>query len=206
MKTNTNPFKLPENTGDMTLPEPSLLTYLSNLNNRVIWLDSEVDEQWLELSRLILLWNKQDKGVPVGERTPIKLMFASNGGDLDINNSIIDTIELSKTPIWGVNMGYACSAACFIFMSCHVRYSLPRAFFLLHRGSGQFQGTYEQVTVEMEEYKRKIQELAGFILGHSTIDEETLCGNLGGEWYVTAEEAVKLGICDKIITDIDEVL
>ena len=59
----------------------------------------------LNLVHYILKWNKEDEGKPIEERQPIKLMFFSPGGDLDINYTIIDVIHLSKTPIIGINIG-----------------------------------------------------------------------------------------------------
>ena len=206
MLANDITIALPEDVENMSLPAPELVTYYRNLENRVIWLDSEVTDFALEFSRLILLWNQEDKGKPKEERKPIKLMICSYGGDLDINNSLISLIKLSKTPIYSYNMGYACSAGCFIFMSCHKRYAMPGSYFLLHKGDGEFSGTYDQIAAEMDEYTRKIEELANFILAHSEIPANVLAENLGGEWYMSVEDALSYGVCDAIVSDIDEVV
>jgi len=195
---------IPANVENLALPAPELVTYYRNLENRTIWLDSDVDNFALEFSRLILLWNCEDKGLAPDKRVPIKLMICSYGGDLDINNSLISLIKLSKTPIYSYNMGFACSAGCFIFMSCHKRYAMPGSYFLLHKGSGEFSGNYDTVVAEMNEYARKIEELSGFILEHSRIGIKNLEEKLSGEWYMDCNEALEFGVCDKIIDDIDE--
>jgi len=199
---------IPASVENMKLPAPELITYYKNLENRTIWLDTEVDDIYLEYGRYIIEFNREDQGIPVEERKPIKLMFMSPGGSLEINNAMIDLIKLSKTPIYGYNIGVAASAACFIFMSCHKRFALPNSVFLLHKGStSNMGGTYDQVAAEMEEYERQIGELAKFIIAHSKIDVDTLAENLSGEWYVTAEEAfVDFGFVDSIVEDIDELL
>lgn len=199
---------IPESVENLQLPAPELITYYKNLENRIIWLDSEVDDIYLEYGRYIIEFNREDKGIPVEERKPIKLMIMSPGGSLAINNAMIDLIKLSKTPVYGYNIGTADSAACFIFMSCHKRFAMPKSTFLLHKGStSNMAGTYDQVAAEMEEYERLIGELAKFIINHSSIDVDTLAENLGGEWYITAEEAhMDYGFVDAIIEDIDELL
>ena len=59
----------------------------------------------------------------------------------------------------------------------------------------------------MDEYERLIGELADFILKHSNITPKTLAENLGGEWYVTAQQAYDdYGFVDEIVTDIDDLL
>lgn len=82
-------IELPTNLENMNLPDPALVTYYRNLDNRVIWLDTDVDNFTLEFSRMIMLWNFEDKGIEPEKRKPIKLCIASYGGDLDINNSLV---------------------------------------------------------------------------------------------------------------------
>ena len=199
---------IPESAENLQLPAPELITFYKNLENRVIWLDSEVDELFLEYARYIIDFNRDDKDIPVEDREPVKLMIMSPGGSLAIQNLLVDVIKLSKTPVHGYNMGMADSAACFIFMACHKRFAMPKSSFLLHKGStSNMSGTYDQVAAEMDEYKRLIGELATFILDNSKIPEETLVRNLGGEWYVTAKQAhEEYGFVDEIITDISMLL
>ena len=199
---------IPENLENMQLPSPELLTYYKNLEHRVIWLDSMVDDMWLEYEKQIIEWNREDKNVPIENRKPIKLMFFSYGGQIDINYSFIDLIQQSKTPIWGINMGQACSAACFIFIACHKRFTMPRSSFLIHQGGvdGGFSGTYEQVVASIMEYQRQIDELGAYLIEYTNIDQKMLDERFASEWYLTASEAIELGVADKIIDDIDEIL
>jgi ATP-dependent Clp protease protease subunit len=199
---------IPQGLENMQLPSPELLIYYKNLEHRVIWLDSNVDDMWLEYEKQIIEWNREDKNIAVKDRKPIKLMFFSYGGQIDINYSFIDLIQRSKTPVWGINMGQACSAACFIFIACHKRLTMPRSSFLIHQGGvdGGFSGTYEQVMAAISEYQRQIDELADYLLQHTDITEEVLEEKFASEWYLTAQEAVEFGVADQIITDIDEIL
>lgn len=199
---------IPESVANYQLPDPELLIYYKNLNNRVIWLDTGVDEMWLEYEKQIIEWNREDLGLPVEQRKPIKLMFFSYGGQIDINYSFIDLIQKSKTPIWGVNMGQACSAACFIFIACHKRFAMPRSSYLLHQGGvdGGFSGTYEQVVAAIMEYQRQVEELGSYLLQYTRITEDMLDEKFNSEWYLTAEDAVELGIADEIVNDIDDIL
>ena len=199
---------IPQGLENMQLPSPELLTYYKNLEHRVIWLDSNVDDMWLEYEKQIIEWNREDKNIAVKDRKPIKLMFFSYGGQIDINYSFIDLIQQSKTPVWGINMGQACSAACFIFIACHKRLTMPRSSFLIHQGGvdGGFSGTAEQVMCAMAEYQRQIEELGQYLLEYTNITNEILDEKFDSEWYLTATDAIELGVADKIITDIDEIL
>ena len=97
--------------GDMEagggLPDPSLLMFYKNLANREIWLDDSIDVDTLEISKIILHFNKQDEGIPVEDRKPIKIFIYSYGGEVSACFNVIDTIGMSKTPVYTYNMGVA---------------------------------------------------------------------------------------------------
>ena len=198
---------LPKNIENLQLPSPELVTYYCNLENRVLWLDSEIDDYWLEFSRKIIEWNREDKDIPIDQRKPIRLMFFSYGGSLDVNNTLIDTIKLSKTPVYGINVGQACSAGCFIYLACHKRFAFPNATFLVHQGSTEgISGTYNEVVSYIMEYQRKIGELIVYLKENTKIPDDILEEKIDTEWFISAKEAVQYGMCEKIIESLDEVL
>lgn len=200
-------ISIPPSVENLQLPAPELVTYYQNLQNRTLWLDTEVDETWLEFIRNIIQWNEEDKGKPTEERRPIKLMLFSYGGNLDINNAFIDVIRSSKTPVWAINVGQACSAACFISIAAHRRLALPNATYLIHQGGGDnFSGTYQQLMSALLEYQRKIEELEIYLKETTKIPEELLEERITTEWFISAKEAVEFGICDEIISDLDLIL
>lgn len=192
---------------NFNLPDPAMVTFYHNIDDRMLWLDCDVDDVFLEYGKFIVQFNREDKGIPVEERKPIKLMFFSHGGDLDINNAMIDVIKTSVTPVYGYNMGVAESAGCFIFMACHKRFAMPNASFLIHKGSGVFCGNHDEVVSQVIEYQRKIDELSKYILEHSSIPAELLEDLLSTEWFVTAKDAYEqYGFVDGIITSLEEVV
>ena len=190
---------------NLALPDPALVTYYKNLDNRTLWIDSEIDDVTLELEKFIMAWNREDLGKSVEERVPITLLFLSPGGDLEINNSLVDAITLSETPVIGVNCGMAASAACFIYLACHKRYTFPNATFLIHQGAGSFSGNYEDVVAAILNYQRQIDHLGKYILSRTNISQEEFDENFSSDWYINAEEAVERGLCSKIIKSLDEI-
>jgi len=199
-------IQIPEPIANLQLPSPELITYYKNLDERILWLDTEVDDIFLEYGRYIIQWNREDKNIIAEERKPIKLMFFSPGGDLSVNNAMIDIIMMSTTKIIGINMGMAASAGCFIYLACHERLAMPNSTFLIHQGAGNFEGTYDIVISAVMNYQREIEVLGKYILEHTTIDAETFEDNFATDWYITAKEALEYGICEKIITNLDEIL
>ena len=193
---------IPKAIENCQLPDPELRNYYVDLENRIFWLDEEVTPFLLELVKYIVRWNAEDAATPVELRRPIRIFFFSPGGDLDINYALIDTIKMSKTPIIGINIGQCASAAAYIFLSCHKRYMLPHAYFILHQGSGTLSGTFEQICAQMEDYQQQVNELASFVLEHTTYTEQAVAEKITGEWYIRKEEALENGVVHGIIKDV----
>ena len=197
---------IPQNLENLQLPNPELLTYYRDLEDRTIWIDYGVDESILEVSKLIMYFNKLDKGIPAEERKPIKLLLYSYGGDGQACFSLLDVITLSKTPVYTVNMGVAMSAGLLILLGGHKRFCLKNSTALAHSGSGGASGTFEQTEAQMKDYKRFVETMRNYILERTNIDTRTLNKYKSKEWYLYADEQVKYHVVDKIIDDIDEIL
>lgn len=197
---------IPENLENLQLPSPELLTYYRNLDDRVIWIDYGVDETILEVSKLIMHFNKLDKDVPVEERKPIKLLLYSYGGDGQACFSLLDIIALSQTPIYTYNMGVAMSAGLLILLAGHKRYCLKNSTALAHSGSGGTCGSYEQTEAQMKDYKRFVETMRNYIIERTNIDTKTFNKYKSKEWYLYSEDQIKYGIVDKIVEDITEIL
>lgn len=197
---------IPENLENLQLPNPELLTYYRNLEDRVIWIDYGVDETILEVSKLIMYFNKLDKDIPVEQRKPIKLLLYSYGGDGQACFSLLDIIALSKTPVYTYNMGVAMSAGLLILLAGHKRYCLKNSTALAHSGSGGACGTFEQTEAQMKDYQRFVKTMRDYIIERTDIDTKTFNKYKNKEWYLYSEDQIKYHIVDKIVEDITEIL
>lgn len=55
-------------------------------------------------------------------------------------------------------------------------------------------------------YQRQIEELGDFVLSRTKIPEDIFNENFENDWYLSAKEAIKYGVADKIITSLDEII
>ena len=197
---------IPNNLENLQLPSPELLTYYRDLEDRIIWIDYDVGEPILEVSKLIMYFNKVDKDIPVEERKPIKLLVYSYGGDGNACFSLLDIIAISKTPVYTYNMGVAMSAGLLILLAGHKRFCLKNSTALAHSGSGGACGTYEQTEAQMKDYQRFVQTMRDYILERTDIDTKTFNKYKNKEWYLYSEDQIKYHIVDKIVDDILEIM
>lgn len=188
----------------LKLPDPTLVQYYYDLKNRIVWVDDEIDNMTLDVVSKIIRWNREDKDIPVESRKPIRILFNSPGGNLDVEETVVSIIKLSKTPVWGIAIGMVASAASLIYLSCHKRFALPNAYFIFHRGSCQnLGGSYNEVQAAMEDYKVQVSKMEKFYIENTKYTEEEVHENISTDWYIRGDECLEKGIVTEWVEDID---
>lgn len=211
IKKNFIEINLNETLGDLAnyrLPDPCLVDYYKRLANREILINHDIDESLVDYYQQILDWNREDKGKPIEERQKIKVFINSNGGCVNSVNAFISAIKLSKTPVMTIGLGKCYSSGGLLLMAGHkgLRYLLPTCEILIHDGSTGLGGNMSKVMDNLEFTKEVEAKMKRYILDNTNISEELYDKNYRRDWFLFADEAVALGIADKIITDIDEIL
>ena len=190
----------------MQLADPSMVNYYQCLDNRILWVDGEIDITLLEITRLIMYWNIQDKGIPVEDRKPIKLFIFSPGGNLAETMHACSIMQMSKTPVWTVNMGMAMSGGFLLLINGHKRFTMPYARAMFHRGSGGAAGTYGQAEDAMKDYNAQMNDMQNLVLERTKISKQAFSKKKDRDWYFGADEQVKNGVVDEIITDLEQII
>lgn len=192
---------------DPVLPDPDRWMYYDGLKNRILYLESEIDREYLiNFSKLIIAYNREDEknGVPVEKRKPIKIFIYSYGGDIDATQHLIDVIKLSKTPVYTINFGVAMSGGLYVLLAGHKRYALINSQALIHEGSGSMEGTAEQVRTHQAQYSKQLKLLSDFVLERTNISKELYGRKKKTEWFINGSEQVEYGIVDEMISDISQ--
>lgn len=169
---------------------PEQYTYWKARENRTFYIDYEIDEDYslVELGKILIQMNMEEKDVPKEELKPIYLWVYSYGGDLDQCNSLIDIIAASRIPIVTVSMGVCMSAGFMLFLAGHRRYAFRHANMMVHEGSAAFSGTAEQIEEAQKNYKKQISGMKEYILSRTEMDEKTFNKNKSKDWYLTVDE------------------
>ena len=174
-----------------------------------VYMETPVDFARLtatDVTRIILDYNEADKEIPSEKRTPIRLFMDSPGGDSGEGFALAKIIELSKTPVWTINIGQWSSMAFLIGIAGHRRLSIPTATFLWHDGSTGYFGSSGKVQDTADFNKRYEREVVReHVLRHCNRDTFTgdfYDAHVREEFYMLPEDALKFGFIDEIITDL----
>ncbi len=195
---------------NLQLPDPQLVAYYKDSNDkrRMLYITRDIDDSLMDEIRCIIRWNIEDEenNIPVEERVPIKLLLLSYGGQIDMCQSMLDIIQLSRTKVICINLGVCASAASLILMAGHERYTLKNSWALIHQGQGSTGGTYAMVEAQSANYKRLIENMKNFILSHTKIDLKLYNKQKAKEWYLYDDTMVQLGVVDHVVDDISQII
>ena len=135
------------------------------------------------------------------ERKPIKLYIYTYGGVCYAGFALIDAIRASKTPVHTIVLGTAMSMGIFIFAAGHKRFIGEHATLMYHDISisiGMNGEATEGVKIELAEGLRLQKMGIQFLTEYSLIEESSLNDyiNRKADWYISAEEAIRLKLAD----------
>ena len=175
---------------------------LSTALDRNIYLGEIIYGTGKNIDELIRFWNRYDDAhnIPVEEREPIKIYIDSCGGSLVETFTMIDSITMSKTPVWTICTGAAYSGGFFTFIAGHKRFAYPLASFLYHEGATGTSADAGKFRNFAAFYEKQLKQLKDVVLKYTTINEETYEKHIKDDWWFTSEEALEYGICDEIST------
>lgn len=175
---------------------------LKNGLNRCLYvsdIDANVGDSIHNYIRFFNDWDDENE-IPVEDREPIKLYINSNGGDLIAGFSIIDTIRLSKTPVWTINIAAAYSAGFFIFINGHKRIAYKNSSFLFHEGSVHGAGGDAHKFRNFNDfYQKQLNNLKNIVLDATNFTDEEYESFRKDDYWLDANEALEHNVCDEVI-------
>lgn len=195
---------VPRQAENLQLPDPSLLNYYKDTERRLFWLVGTVDTSLYELVQHIINCNYEDKDIPASQRKPIRIIIASPGGSLEVEQTLVSIMEASATPVWCIAIGMCASAASMIYLAGHKRFATRNASWMFHQGGcDNLEGSYQQIMSFMAKYQMDIEEMAEFYKTHTQFPEELIETKLlEGDWYIGIDEALSNGIVHEVIKDL----
>lgn len=131
----------------------------------------------------------------------IMLYINSSGGSVIDGLGVIDTINFINSPVSTTCIGMAASMGA-VLLSCGKigsRFVLPHSRVMIHQVSSGMKGCVSDMKIEFEQAERCKNDVYNILaknLNKDYSEIESLCDR--DNWFI-GEEAVKLGIADKVL-------
>lgn len=177
--------------------ERSYDIYSRLLKDRIIFLGEEVNDVSANLIVAQLLFlEAEDPG------KDIHLYINSPGGSVTAGMAIYDTMKYIKCDVSTICIGMAASMGAFLLAggTKGKRFALPNATIMIHQPSGGAQGQATEIQIVADHIahtKRTLNEILAANTGqpYEIVEKDTDRDN-----YMTAEEAMKYGLIDSVIS------
>jgi ATP-dependent Clp protease, protease subunit len=170
--------------------------YSRLLKERIIFLGEPIDDAVVNtvIAQLLFLDAENSK-------EDIKLYINSPGGSVTSALALYDTIQHVKADVSTICIGQAASAAAVLLAAGKKgkRFSLPNSRVLIHQVMGGAEGQQKDIVIAANEITRIKNQLNQILSKHTGQSTKTLENDTDRDFWMTAEEAKKYGIVDKII-------
>ncbi len=167
------------------------------LNDRIIVLSDEVNDATASIVIAQLLYLEgQDS------EKDISLYINSPGGSVSAGLAIYDTMQYIKCDVSTICMGMAASMGAFLLSSGAKgkRFALPNSEIMIHQPLGQAKGQATDIIIHADHIKFTRQRLNRILAENTNQPLETIEIDTERDNFMTAEDAAKYGLIDKVIT------
>jgi ATP-dependent Clp protease protease subunit len=177
--------------------ERSYDVYSRLLMDRIIFLGTSINDDVANMIIAQMLFLDADN-----PGRDIYLYLNSPGGNVSSGMAIYDTMQFLRSPVNTICMGMAASMGSFLLAAGRAgkRSALPHARIMIHQPSGGTQGTAADIEIQAKEILYLRAQMNGLYAKHTGRPLEQIERDMERDFFMSAEEAVKYGIIDNVIT------
>jgi len=172
--------------------------YSRLLRERVVFLVGPVNEVSANLIVAQLLFLESEN-----PDKDISFYINSPGGSVSAGLAIYDTMQFIKPDVSTQCVGQAASMGALLLAAGakDKRYCLPNSRVMIHQPMGGFQGQASDIEIHAREILFLRQRLNEILANHSGQDIKTIEKDTDRDNFLSADEAVRYGIVDKVLAN-----
>lgn len=176
--------------------ERSYDIYSRLLKDRIIFLGSAINDDVANLIVAQLLFLESED-----PEKDVFLYINSPGGVVSAGLAIYDTMQYIKPAVSTICTGLAASMGSFLLAAGAngKRIALPNSRIMIHQPSGGAQGQATEIQIHAKELLYTRERLNGILAKHTKQPLDVIEKDTDRDYFMSAEEALKYGIVDKII-------
>ena len=132
---------------------------------------------------------------------PITMYINSPGGSITDGMAIYDIMNRISCPIITIGVGMAASMGAVLLSSGTkgMRYCTPNATVMIHQPLGGVQGQATEIEIVAQRILKLRKKLYSLLAKNAGVDFEVMARACERDNYLEAEEALKLGLVDKVL-------
>jgi len=176
--------------------ERSYDIYSRLLKERIIFLGSPIDDDVANIIIAQLLFLEAED-----PKKDIKLYINTPGGSVTAGMAIYDTMNFVKPDVQTICIGIAASMGSFLLSSGTQgkRFALPNSEVMIHQVLGGAQGQAADIKIAAEHILKTQEKLVKILAKNTGKTEAQVQKDSDRDNFMSADEALKYGLIDKII-------
>ncbi|MFN9413166.1 MAG: ATP-dependent Clp protease proteolytic subunit [Pirellula sp.] len=176
--------------------------YSRLLKDRIIFLGTQVDDEIANALVAQMLFLQSDD-----PKADIHMYINSPGGSVSAGMAIYDTMQFVSCDVATYCIGQAASMGAVLLTAGakNKRYSLPNSRIMIHQPLAGMQGTAEEISIHVTEFRRTKRRLNEILIKHCGQDLETIEKDTNRDRFMDPEEAVGYGLIDKVVESMPRV-
>jgi len=176
--------------------ERSYDIYSRLLKERIIFLCEPIDDHIANLVIVQLLFLDAEDS-----EKETYMYINSPGGVVTAGLAIYDTMQYVKTKVSTICLGQAASMGAVLLAAGEPgrRFALPNARIMIHQPLGGAQGQATDIEIQTKEILRLKRSLNENLANHTKQPLKQIEKDTDRDFFMSAEEAVKYGLIDKVI-------
>ena len=166
------------------------------LKERIVFVGSAINDQVANVVVAQLLYLSRED-----PEKAIQMYINSPGGSIYAGMAILDTMQLIPNKISTVAVGVTASFGTVLLAGGEKgqRYALPHATIHLHQPLGGAEGQATDIEIMAKEIMRLKKDLNEYFSERTGQPIEVIANDTERDHYMTAAEAVKYGLIDKVL-------
>lgn len=184
------------------------------------WIDDKIEESLLEKRRIFLsdavdqdsakevirkLWYLEH----TDSKRPILLVINSPGGSVDSGFAIWDQIKMLSCPVYTLISGLAASFGSLLSLAASKgkRFATPYSRIMIHQPliAGVIQGQATDLEIQAKEMLKTREIIVDIYAKATGKNSKEIAKAIDRDNWMTAEEALKFGLLDKIVNSYKEI-
>jgi len=171
--------------------------YSRLLKDRIIFLGDQITDDVANLVIAELLFLEAQN-----PEQDIQLYVNSPGGSVTAGLAIYDTMQYVKPDVTTICVGQASSMGAVLLSAGakNKRFSLPNSRIMIHQPIGGFRGQATDIEIHAKEILFIKEKLTQILHTHTGKDKKTLKKDMDRDFFMSAQNAVKYGLIDSVVT------
>lgn len=170
--------------------------YSRLLKDRIIFLGDIIDDKVANsvIAQMLFLASEDEK-------KDIKLYINTPGGSVTDGLAIYDTMQYVKPDVSTICVGMAASMGALLLAAGAKgkRFALPNSQILIHQVMGGAEGQAADIKIKAEQILKIRDRLNQIVSKHTGQNLKKVEKDTDRDYYMTADEALRYGLVDKVI-------